>query len=181
MGPIVVSLARIIIPLIILRYPLFGGAIAWVLDAIDVELINTLGFWDDFDSKDIDYQVLDKYLDMFYLTLELYVLLSFQNKLVKRTGIALYVLRLIGFVFYELEDKRFFLFLFPNLFEYFFIFYLAHKKILKKDLLTNYRNLAIVIIALLIPKLIQEYVAHIEVFPIWTSIKEGLGIEVINP
>lgn len=181
MGAIIVALIRIFIPLIILRYPLLGGTAALILDAVDIELINTFGFWDDFDNKHIDYQVLDKYLDMFYITLELYILLSFQNKLVKNVGIALYVLRLIGFVFFELADKRLFLFLFPNLFEYFFIFYLAHKKILKRDLLTSYRNLTIVLVALLIPKLIQEYIAHIEVFPIWTSIKQSLGIKVVNP
>lgn len=181
MGPVIVALLRIFLPLSILKWPLAGGLLAWVLDAIDVEIINTLGFWDDFKFKNLDYQVLDKYLDMFYLSLELYVVLSWKNLLVKRTAIALYVYRLIGFVLFEIRDQRYFLFLFPNLFEYFYVFYLAHKRILKKDILTNYRIIALVVLGLLIPKLVQEYIANVKEFPIWSSIKQSVGIEVINP
>ena len=48
MGPewIVVIAARVLVPLAILRWPMLGGVVAFVADALDVVLLDRLGVGD---------------------------------------------------------------------------------------------------------------------------------------
>ena len=42
-GELIVIGLRLVIPLLILRWPLFGGVVAMVLDALDVVLVEAIG------------------------------------------------------------------------------------------------------------------------------------------
>lgn len=169
MGPIIVICLRLLIPLSILRWPLAGGIAAMIIDALDVVLItfiNQGGFG--------SYHTTDKYLDMYYLSLECYRSFFWQNALAKRTSVILFIYRTIGFILFETTKLRMLLFFFPNLFENFYIFYLAWRKVYKKDPVRSYKNVAIILILLLIPKLAQEYLLHVMEAKPWTWIRFNL-------
>lgn len=166
MGPVIVITLRLILPLTIFRWPLFGGLLTMAADALDVVLITYLNMGD-FQN----YASLDKYLDMYYLSMEFFVSLFWRNKLARGTSIILFFYRTVGFVLFEVTKIRLFLLLFPNLFENFYLFYLAYKKVIKKDPITSYKNLFLILFILLIPKMIQEYILHFALFHPWNWIK----------
>lgn len=155
-GPLIVILLRLLLPLLIFRFRITGAIVAMAADALDVITITFLNRGE-FSS----YHTTDKYLDMYYLTIEGYVSLSWKNTLAKRTSVVLFVWRVIGFVLFELAHVRALLFFFPNLFENFFLFYIFNKRFAKKDLVSSRKRLFIILVLLLIPKLAQEYFLHV--------------------
>jgi|SRR3989344_609503 len=166
MGPFIIVALRLVLPLTIFRWPLLGGLIAMIADALDVVLITYLNMGD---FK--NYHQVDKYLDMYYLSMEVYVSLFWKNKLARGTSIFLFLYRTIGFILFEVTKLRLLLFIFPNLFENFYLFYLGYKKITKKDPISSFRNLFLILVLLLIPKLIQEYILHFALLQPWNWIK----------
>lgn len=156
MGPVIIIALRLLLPLLIFRFKITGALLAMAADALDVVTITFLNMGE-FSS----YHTTDKYLDMYYLSIEGYVSLSWKNTLAKRTSMILFGWRVIGFILFELTHIRVLLFFFPNLFENFFLFYIFNKKFAKKDLVSSKRNLLIILTLLLIPKLAQEYFLHV--------------------
>ena len=112
-GELIVIALRLVIPLLILRYPLFGGITAMVLDALDVVLIEAIGLG----GFGGHYSELDKLLDSYYLTLEVIVAFRWTSAWARIPAIVLYVYRAIGVVAFETTDTRVLLLVFPNLFE----------------------------------------------------------------
>src|SRR3989304_4955655 len=161
LGPVIVILLRLILPLSILRYPLWGGILAMLLDGADVIIAGWLNMGD-FSS----YHTTDKYLDMYYLTLEVYKSLSWQNALACRTSMFLFIYRFVGVIWFEATNLRILLFVFPNLFENFFLFFEAYRKIKKTEKL-SWKGILIALIILLIPKLVQEYLMHVVLLRPW--------------
>lgn len=169
MGVFVVIALRLLAPLTILRWPLFGGLFCMILDALDVvilDILHTGGF--------NNYHSTDKYLDMVYLTVELYVSLKWKNKLARNTSIFLFVYRGIGFILFELTQIRVLLFIFQNLFENFYLFYLGYLKIMRKDPVKSIKSLVIILIVCLIPKIPQEYMLHYVQAQPWGWIKMNI-------
>lgn len=164
-GPIIVTALRLIIPLSIFRYPLWGAIASMLIDTIDVVLIGIIDKGD-FSS----YHNTDKYLDMYYLSFELYMSIKWVNVLAKRTSIFLFIYRFLGFILFEITGARILLFIFPNLFENFFIFFEAYKRIRKSEKL-GWKGLIIALVLLLIPKMGQEYVLHYKQFGPWHYIR----------
>lgn len=113
-----VLLARFVIPLTILRYPLPGVLGCLVLDGMDQTIFQWFGYDPEW------YQGYDKAMDVFYLgvayisTMRNWVSLPAWN--VSRF---LFFYRQIGVVAFELTQVRAILMIFPNTFEYFFIAY----------------------------------------------------------
>ncbi|MDO8503346.1 MAG: hypothetical protein Q7S60_01510 [bacterium] len=137
-----------------------------ILDALDVvilDIIHTGGF--------TNYHSTDKYLDMVYLTAELYVSLKWKNKLTRNTSIFLFSYRTIGVILFEITQLRVVLFVFQNLFENFYLFYLASLKVVKRDIIKTKRSLLMVLIICLIPKIPQEYLLHYAQAQPWGWIK----------
>lgn len=150
---LLIVLIRLIVPLAILRWPLAGGLLALLVDALDIvlaSLIDLGGLW--------SYHNLDKYLDTYYLGLEVIVAQRWDG-LPRWTATALFVYRAIGVVLFEATNVRLFLFFFPALFEFFFLFYAALQRFSPSYELTP-RRLAAWLFVLLIPKMAQEYVIH---------------------
>ena len=113
-----VLLARFVLPLTILRYPLPGVLACLVLDGMDQTIFQWFGYDPEW------YQGYDKAMDVFYLgvayisTMRNWVSLPAWN--VSRF---LFFYRQIGVVAFELTQVRALLMIFPNTFEYFFIAY----------------------------------------------------------
>lgn len=168
LGPLIIILLRLLIPFTILRWPLVGGIICMLLDGGDVVLIDVINKGD-FSH----YHLLDKYLDMYYLSFEVYVSWKWTNLLARRTSIILFIYRLVGFVLFEVTQVRLFLFIFPNLFENFFLFFVAYKSFLKRETL-NLKQLVVILLILLIPKMFQEYVLHFKQAQPWNWFKTNI-------
>ncbi len=111
--------ARLLIPLLIPAYPLPGVIAALVLDAVDQTLFQT------FTHLPLDgYQSYDKALDIYYLSIAyISTLRNWANHFAFQVGRFLFYFRLAGVALFELSQWRVLLFIFPNTFEYFFIWY----------------------------------------------------------
>ncbi len=116
-----VVLARFLIPLFILRYPLPTIIVALILDGVDQTVFQT------FTNLPLDgYQGYDKALDIYYLAIAyISTMRNWTNHFAFQTSRFLYYYRLIGVVLFEYLHLRWLLLVFPNTFEYFFIFYEA--------------------------------------------------------
>ena len=150
---LIVVAIRLIVPVTILRWPFVGALLSLIVDALDIILIQLL------DLGGVgDYQRLDKYLDMYYLTLAAVVAQSWPS-LPRWTANVLYGYRMVGVVLFEATNVRVLLFVFPNLFESFFLFCLIVQTFFPNYLLSP-RRAAFWLVVLLIPKMAQEYVIH---------------------
>ena len=110
---------RVATSLPVLRWPLAGGLLAIGGDLADLllrDLVDLGGVG--------DYQLLDKALDQVYLALFLVVALRWEG-VERRVAVGLYLYRLVGSVLFLVTDERAVLFLFPNVFEPWFIFVAA--------------------------------------------------------
>ena len=116
-----VVLARFLIPLFILRYPLPAVLAALVLDGVDQSIFQT------FTSLPLEgYQGYDKALDIYYLTIAyISTMRNWTHYFAFETSRFLYYYRLVGIVLFEFLHLRWLMLIFPNTFEYFFIFYEA--------------------------------------------------------
>ncbi|MCP3682807.1 MAG: hypothetical protein GY861_08970 [bacterium] len=159
-GLLVILALRLIIPLSILRWPLWGTVASAVLDAIDVPLLNLMGV-----GSFSEYPRADKALDIYYLSFAFIKSLKW-GFLAKRTSIALFICRLFGVIAFEITNIQLFLLFFPNLFELWFLFWAARNRFFRKFTLTK-KKLAIILIILLIPKLIQEIILHYPLPTLW--------------
>ena len=116
-GPVVaVIVARLLLPLLIPRYPLPGILIALMLDAIDQTIFQLVG------NVDLTgYQTYDKALDVYYLTIAYAATIRNWEGPAFLIGRALWYYRLVGVALFEYLEARWLLVVFPNTFEYFFI------------------------------------------------------------
>jgi len=117
-----VILARLLVPLTIIRFPLPGIVACLVLDAVDQTVFQALAP----DADLTGYQSYDKALDIYYLVIAYTATLrNWTNRFAVSIARFLIFYRLVGVVLFELSGQRWMLFIFPNTFEYFFIFYEA--------------------------------------------------------
>lgn len=158
LGLLFIFSLRLLVPLTIFRWPLAGGLASAVVDALDTNLVKLFGV------EIPHYVSTDKILDMYYLSIELLVSLKWANQYAKKTSIFLYVWRLIGVIAFELTQIRPLLFIFPNLFEHFFIYFVVIKKLKKDKWLKTGKRLAVVLFILWLTKVPQELVLHVYQF-----------------
>ena len=162
---------RLLVPFLILFLPGLGSILGILADMTDIVVLDTLGA----PSVKLWYNQFDKLLD-FYL----YCFMAFQawkqwsNKLAKNTAVALLFFRGIGVVLFELFPARFLLFVFPNVFVWFYLFHLFSTRVFKKDYIKNYRWLLAILVLLTLPKLYQEYLFHVVQIPLYQWFQTGL-------
>jgi hypothetical protein len=178
MAAIFVIALRLGLPLTILRWPLAGGLLAMLVDATDVVLVDAiasaLGQPGEFGPV---YAQIDKWLDIYYLSLELIVVLRWAETLPRNAGVLLFVWRLAGVIAFEVTAVRPLLLIFPNLFENFYLYILIVRRWFPKLIPRSVIQLLLVLAALLIPKEIQEWVLHWEELHPW----QWLRNEVLGP
>lgn len=152
-----VAAARFFLPLSIPRFPLPGILASLVLDAVDQTIFQA------FPGIDLaGYQNYDKALDIYYLTIAYVATLrNWVNAGAFKVSRFLFYWRLVGVVLFEVTQLRWLLLIFPNAFEYFFIFYEAYRA--RWDPAKMGKRLAIGAAAAiwLVIKLPQEYWIHI--------------------
>jgi hypothetical protein len=109
---------RLVLPLFIPYFPVPALLSCLILDSIDQSIFQQ------FPSIPLDgYQSYDKALDVYYLSVAyLSTLRNWTNQGAFRMSQFLYYYRMLGVVLFELTQARAVLFIFPNTFEYFFLF-----------------------------------------------------------
>jgi len=119
---IAVILARLLVPLLIPRWPLPAILASLIIDAVDQSVFQAVAP----DADLTGYQTYDKALDIYYLVIAyISTLRNWTNPFALKMARFLIYYRLVGVVLFELSGIREILFIFPNTFEYFFIFYEA--------------------------------------------------------
>jgi hypothetical protein len=143
---------RLLIPLVILRRPLLGGVLAIVADLSDIAIFNVWGWppW--------PYHQLDKALDVYYLTLEAWMARRWAAT-ERNVALSLFAYRLAGVAVFESLGWRPAMMLFPNVFEWWFLLVLLRDRYRPGYVFTAART-AVWLVALLVPKLGQEYLLH---------------------
>lgn len=152
----VFTLLRLLIPLAILRWPLMGIAASisadWILSSL-LPLPHG-GFY--------HYQVWDKVLDTYYLGIAAYTACFWKDRVARAVGLFAFAYRAVGVMLFVITENWQLMLLFPNFFENFFIFYLLFRKFSKSEkLFSSNLMFAVIIAAILTPKLAQEYFMHV--------------------
>ncbi len=143
---------RLSMPLTIPRWPLAGVILSIVADTCDILIFNIWGFptW--------DYQHFDKALDLYYISFALLVAQRWPQ-FERTVASGLFTYRLIGMALFVTTGWRVALFVFPNLFEVYYLLVLGTARFAPGYALTKMRTLAWLGV-MLIPKLVQEYLLH---------------------
>jgi len=153
MGGIIAAVVRLLVPLIMFRRPLLGALLSIVADTCDILIFNLWGW------PSIPYTQWDKAFDLYYLTIELWLTRRWA-RLERNVAFGLFGWRLVGVVLLEALGWRATLFVFPNVFEWWFLLVLLRNRYRPDYRLTGGRTVGW-LVALLIPKLGQEYILHV--------------------
>jgi len=152
-----VILGRFLVPLMIPVYPLPGILGAFLLDASDRAI------YAQFVEIDVEvYQSYDKALDIYYLTLAYVATLrNWANDTALRVARHLWYYRLVGVTLFEVTGIRWLLVVFPNAFEYFFVYYEVVKTRWHAERLGRTHLLVAAAVIWVFIKIPQEYWVHV--------------------
>jgi hypothetical protein len=171
-GQLVVVALRILVPLLIFRRPLAGTIASLLLDGLDVVIVEWFGPGGMGDH----YHSLDKLLDLYYLSIAAWTTRQWDETAPRRIAQFLFFYRVAGVALFEIVGWRPLLFIFPNLFENWFLFVLVVWRFFPSVRLTTWRTCLTWLFVLYIPKLAQEYLLHVAQAQPWGWIKERLGL-----
>lgn len=168
---------RILVPLLIPRVPLPGIVAALVLDAIDQSVFQS------FTSLNLaGYQGYDKALDTYYLTVAyLATFRTWYSTDAFAVSQFLYAVRLVGVTLFELLQLRWLLFVFPNAFEYFFIFYETVRTRWNPLRLARHASIVAAAVIWIAIKLPQEWFIHLARLDATDQLKRLLGAPIDAP
>ncbi len=144
-----------------------------LLDGVDVIIVEQISSG----GMGSRYQSLDKYLDLYYLSLEAFVSRRWSDHLARQTSLALFAYRLVGVLLFEVTQARRLLIFFPNLFENWFLFYLLRNRFAAGIGMGTWPRIAFWLAVLAVPKFAQEYLLHVRRAQPWDWFKdEVLGV-----
>jgi hypothetical protein len=163
---LIISFVRILASLIVFKFNFFGAILVILIDFSDLFMMNLISL-----GGVRNYQLLDKFLDLFYIGYFLLITLRW-GKILRNISIFLFSFRILGFILFEFFEQRLILFIFPNVFEFWFLgitlLFLLKIKITK-------RKIVIVLIVTTTLKLTQEYILHV-----WKVLDNYRAIDVLN-
>jgi len=171
-GQLFVIALRVLVPLLILRWSLTGGILAMLVDALDVVVVEFFGPG----GMGGRYSQLDKALDSYYLGLEAIVAWYWVNQWARWTALGLFVYRLAGTALFEATEARVLLFVFPNLFENWWLYCVAVARVRPRWLPSSWRSTLLPLLALLLPKLGQEWLLHVAETQPWDWVKRHTAL-----
>lgn len=174
LGLFILLALRLVIPLTIFRWPLYGGIASLVIDALDTNIVKLFG------TEIPNYPETDKLLDMYYLSIEVFVSWKWSNHALRTTSMVLYIWRFVGVLLFEVTGVRWLLFAAPNIFEHFFLLvaflYKRNSPLLQSPWFLSYKRIGLIVFLLWLTKIPQELVLHvyqvnapIETFIEWLS------------
>ncbi len=163
-----IVLVRLAVPFSIFRWPLAGILLSIAADASDVMVFEVTGYGF-FGGV---YHHLDKIFDIYYLFFAWLVARKWSDPFARRAATALFSWRLLGVIAFEATGYRPLFLLAPSIFENFYIFRTIAVKV-KPSFAFTLRSLIIVLLAVGIPKVVQEYVMHFRyIDQVWSFIRD---------
>lgn len=148
---------RLIVPLAIPRAPLPAIIACLILDGVDQDIFQRYT-----DLEISRYQSYDKALDVYYLTIAyLSTMRNWDNSTAFGWSRFLLYFRLVGVMLFELLHIRAMLLLFPNTFEYFFIFVEVVRTRWSSLRMSKALVIGVVAAIWIVIKLPQEYWIHV--------------------
>ena len=163
---LIISFVRIFASLVVFKSSFFGAFFVILIDFSDLFMMNLLSL-----GGVRNYQALDKFLDLFYLFFFFLIAIRW-NSTLKKISVFLFIFRIFGFLLFEILEERFILFLFPNIFEFWFIG-IAFLNQFKIKVTKN--KIIIVLIFSLGLKFIQEYILHV-----WKILDDYRAVDVLK-
>lgn len=157
---ILVILIRLIVPISILRYPVRGSIISLICEICDMGMLQLLGVTDF-----SEYQRIDKALDTYMYFFQGCSMVQWENVKAKLIGVSLLFYRVVGVIAFEVTRDRSMLLVFPDVFIFYFMFYVLYKRAYHRDPFIALRPTFSILIILTAVKLCQEYLLHIIEFP----------------
>ena len=144
---------RLLVPLLIVRFPLTGLLASGAIDIIDFSVIGHHAW----------YQPIDKLFDLYYLGFCLYVALkTWRDPIARHLAVGLFAWRTVGVGLLLVGLPEWSLLFFPNLFEMLFGLYVLYRFFGTQPILfTGNRDIATILLAIGIPKLFQELGLHL--------------------
>jgi hypothetical protein len=177
-GLVLMVLARLLVPLSILRWPVAGVLASMAADALDVVFVHVLSSERWRAAEDIfatRYVQFDKTFDTYYLALVLIVSLRWPDPLARRTSVALFAWRVAGLIpIYLSAQNAWMLLVFPNVFENFYLLRAIAPKISPGWEIRTKRRLVVALAVATVPKLIQEYYFHVVGVTPWPWVRRTL-------
>ena len=167
---IILSIVRIISPISILFYPLWGTIFCVLVDAADHSVLVLTGARKTFSLT--RYEKYDKFLDLWqymfmFLTsigTPLFNIISF-----------FFFIRVFGNIFFLITNNREIFLYTPNVFEALYIIYFIVLRYLQIDITQNTLMFMFIILVILILKFIQEYMVHHKGFFPFSFLYKKLG------
>lgn len=153
---LVIGLVRVAGSLPVLRWAFAGAIIAILVDFSDLFMKNLIALGGLGGSA--GYQSFDKWLDLVYMVTFLIVALRWRG-VARNLAVGLFAFRMIGFAIFEVVQWRGILLIFPNVFEFWFVF-VAGRNLFSPNYELTARRTVLWFIALLALKEGQEYVLH---------------------
>jgi len=172
---VAVILSRLLVPLLIIRWPLPAIVASLIIDAVDQTVFSAVA-----PNADLaGYQTYDKALDIYYLVIAyISTLRNWTNRFALEVARFLIYYRLIGVVLFELSGIREILFIFPNTFEYFFIFYESVRLFWDPRRMSRKLIIGAAAFIWIFIKLPQEYWIHIAQLDLTDFVQEKIfGVE----
>ena len=161
--PWYITVVRLIVPVSILHWPLWGLLASSIIDMYDWKFVSVVT-----NQDMVFYQSWDKAMDLYYWFFVLWIVWLWKDDWARKIAAGLFSYRLIGMMLYWLTQWRFLLFIFPNVFENFVIWCLVLFLLTKKEklFLTHLQKITMLGL-LIIPKLIHEYFQHFLIRQPW--------------
>jgi hypothetical protein len=170
-GPLIVTIIRLLVPFTIFRWPFWGGVATMLVDSVDIILVFWIG-QGDFKS----YHRTDKALDSYFLVFMAVYSWIYWKGLEKKIALGLFAWRMIGFVAFEITGLRWLLLLFADLFMWWWLF-VAGRDQFKPGWTITRKRTGWVIGLMIGPKLLQETILHIwELKPVQIMSDFGKGL-----
>lgn len=159
---------RGIAPFFLFRWPFWGGLACILADATDTMFQDLVGS----SILSEHYHNIDKAFDTYYLAGEALVAARWADPLARWTALVLFGMRAVAVAIYELFDVRgVFLYIGPNVFENFYLWIAANLTADPAYRVASVRRLAVIVVFVGVPKLLQEYVMHYLDSQTWHFVK----------
>lgn len=169
-GAIIVIALRLLVPLLIFRFRLTGALLSMLVDALDVVLTDAMSLG----GFEEHYHTTDKLLDSYYLAIEWVVAFGWDNPWARWPALLLFPYRMLGVLLFELTGERVMLFVFPNLFENWWLYAVIVQRFFPAIEPRTWRSTLVPLALLLVPKMAQEYVLHYSEAQPWDWLKRNV-------
>ena len=159
-----IIIIRGLVPLLLLRWPFWGALACIVGDAFDSAIQDLMGV----DVFGDAYHGVDKAFDTYYLSFEAWLAWRrWAAPLARPAALALFLVRLTAAVAFEVTHVRALFLAGANVFENFYVYMAGRLEIDPAYRVKDRAQLALIVVLVGAPKLLQEYVMHYRQAQTW--------------